>query len=110
MCSDCHSFLQHVSDCPNVQHILYSGLAEDIEPYFQTSGCAWREGSLYLALSLYVCLLHQTTVTMYCTNTSSCRRLELFRYFDDCDIIRPSSGADVAIFVHKYANAEIVKE
>ena len=79
-------------DCPCVRMVLHWGPANDVDGYVQQTGRAGRDGKISHAV-----LYHNhgdkryTSKNMknYCDNDTECRRVLLFRDFDDSTLLLP---------------------
>ncbi len=76
-------------DCPDVQQIVHWGPSSDVEAYVQETGRAGRNGELACALlfigkgDLNARTTSDERMLNYAKNTSKCRRMLLFKDFDD---------------------------
>ena len=73
-------------DCPDVRQVIHWGPSADLESYIQETGRAGRDGYLSQAVLYHTPADYRFSASAmvdYCRNTSECRRVALFKGFDD---------------------------
>ena len=71
-------------DCPDIRQVVHLGPPDDIEGYLQATGRAGRDGKRSLALLKKKPRHHVDQTTLeYMNNETECRRVSLFKNFDN---------------------------
>ena len=78
-------------DCPDVRQVIHWGPSHDIESYVQETGRGGRDGYLSCSLLFYSDSDSQRTskpMMDYCHAKECCRRSELFRDFEESEVMQ----------------------
>ena len=81
-------------DSPNVRHIIHWGPSSNIDSYIQEVGRCGRDGYVSQAVLYHAPADYRhcsSEMIEYCKNTNQCRRLALFKHFDECETVHSCS-------------------
>ena len=100
-------------DCPNVRQVIHWGPSSNMESYVQEVGRCGRDGYVSQAVLYHAPADYRycsSKMVEYCKNTNECRRVSIFKNFDECETIHTCSLCFCCDICMSKCNCELCSE